>query len=511
MEDPKQGRAGPESEPGSAEEGAGAPAPGEAPGPSPRASERMADARWLAQVGRGPRPQGPDPPEAPARTPRPHLGTRVAVCDDGELDDVVALLRELDHAPLRLRPADLAWLEDWERPSQLLVTTVRIALAHEAPIPDAAAGGVAIAVAEGPAAAPCSAALRRGFGYVVRRPVHPAALRLLLSQVLWRGPESRGVARFPFGAEIRWRAGLRRGTGTMVEVSAHGCRLTVRERFSVGDRIHLRVPAALTGSRDLRLKGRILRRDRGNTGAGSPAEPQLAVHFERLSERSRAHLDALLAEHASGPALAAHAAPRPAPAPGSSRPPRGGDRLRALAREEEATPARTATPPPEIERRRRRRGVWHEELVALDRESDRALVPLLGSDLSVGGVRVEPNPLLRIGDRLRLALYDPDRAEPLVLEARVAHDDGRRGVGLVFVDASEEQQACLLALVDALPPITVLDDTGEKPRNLMVGEIVARSGAVAAEAAGSAAAHGEPADGEAQHDHGAAEHHDDEA
>jgi hypothetical protein len=159
-----------------------------------------------------------------------------------------------------------------------------------------------------------------------------------------------------------------------------------------------------------------------------------------------------------------------------------------------------------VDRRRRPRGVWQREVVALDRETDRALHTLMGSDLSVGGLRVEPHPLLRIGDRLRLALHDGGEGDPLLLEARVAHDEGRRGVGLVFVHPSDEARARLYRMVAELPPLSSLSEDGEKEHALVMGEILSLESS--GSGGGSAAKHQQR---EPQHDHGAADDDDHEA
>ncbi|MGH0032351.1 MAG: PilZ domain-containing protein [Myxococcota bacterium] len=475
--------------------------PAESPA-TPRERERRVESEWLHEVHdllgseRKPRPRRP-----PQRR-RAAVGPRVVVCDEGELDDVCQLLGRLGETPLRLRPADLSELRDWERPSRLLVTPVRVALSENLPLSNGPDASVSIAVADSDAQSQCTAMLRRGFDYVVRRPVHPEALRLLVMQVLWRGREHRGVARFPFGADIRWRQGLHTGRCTMIEISAHGCRLMTRQPFKLGDRIHLRVPAALTGSRSLRLRGRVVRRDR-LTSDGGP-EPRVAVQFERLSARNVAHLDALLAERASGPAVMGGD-----PAAGGLRRELGRRRSGFLSLGQSEEPE-AAEPPqaqaPDLERRRQPRGAWPHELVSLDRETDRVLHTLLGSDLSVGGVRVEPNPLLRLGDRLRLALYDAGSAEPLVVEARVAHDGGRSGVGLVFLDPPDAIRERLRAMVESLPPVSSLSKDDAKPEGVVLGEIMT-TGTLP----GAASAAGQDDARQAEHGDGAAEHHDEEA
>jgi hypothetical protein len=425
---------------------------------SPRSRDKAAESQWL----RAARQPDADP------TPHPvgRRGPSAVVCDEGELEDVVALLRRLDQTPLRVRPAQLDSLLEWERPTRLFVTTVRVALAHPLARIQGARELVSIAVADSHAHTLCTAMLRRGFRYVVRRPVHPGSLRLLLLQVLYTGREHRVVARFPFGAEVGWRRGLRRGTCVMTEISAYGCRLLSGERFPIGSRISLRVPAALAGARDLRLTGRVVRRDRSDVDE-VPDTP-IAVRFEKLSSRAVAHLDALLAERSSGPAALRGAAGR---APETIAAPRGRSRFGSLA------DARAEAPGPEprptdADRRRRPRGAFRHEVVSLDDDAQQVQHVLVGTDLSLRGMSVEPHPLLRIGDRLKLALYDALRAEPLVLSARVAREDGRRGCGLVFEDVPADTAARLEAMVGELPLVSALSADDDKPQAVVLGQIL---------------------------------------
>ena len=430
---------------------------------SPRSRDKAAEGQWLRDARRA-------PGDASVRaTSQPGAAPAVVVCDDGELEDVFALLLRLDQRPLRVRPAQLDGLLEWERPTRLFITTVRVALSHPLAKIHGAREVISIAVADSDAHTLCTAMLRRGFRYVVRRPVHPGSLRLLLLQVLYTGREHRVVARFPFGAEVRWRRGLRRGTCVMTEISAHGCRLLSAERFRLGSRLHLRVPAVLAGARDLRLKGRVVRRDRGGEDE-APGTP-IAVRFEALSSRALAHLDALLAVRSSGPA-ALRTATAVAPAAVARRRPRS--RFGSLAERPPEPDALAPESPPreEGDRRRRPRGSWRHEVVALDDDSRQVQHVLVGSDLSPKGLSVEPHPLLRIGDRLQLALYDAGRAEPLVLGARVARADGRRGCALIFEDVTGDVAARLETMVGDLPLVSALSADDDKPQAVVLGQIL---------------------------------------
>lgn len=98
---------------------------------------------------------------------------------------------------------------------------------------------------------------------------------------------------------------------------------------------------------------------------------------------------------------------------------------------------------------------------------------LLGRDLAVGGMRVDAHPDLKVGARLRLALYDPAREAPLVVDAVVARDDGARGVGLQFLAVAPDVASRLEQLVATLPPVEQLRDGEAGALGTVVGEIVA--------------------------------------
>jgi hypothetical protein len=427
-----------------------------------RSSEKAADFDWLHA-----RREEEERLRDGARA-RPSQPSTV-LCDEGELDDLYQMLRSMDQRLLRVRPQDIDDLREWERPGRLFVTSVHVAIAHPLTLIRDDPDLVSIAVADGDAHTVVTAMLRQGFRYVVRRPAHPEAIRLLLMQVLYRGPEQRDAARFPFGGEIGWRSGLRRGSCVMSEISARGCRLLTQEPVARGSRIHIRVPPALADSRALRLRGRVLRRDLSNP-EGAPCRTHLVIGFEGVSARARAHLDALLAERASGPALTLGQTPAAA---------RRRHRLgpsRFLSLTETGTVGKGAVAgevDAERDQRSMPRSVWQGEVVTLEAGEDRVQLTLMGSDLSEGGMRVEPHPLLQLGERLRIAIYDAKRSQPLVLDTRVARDDGSRGCGLAFERVDPATRESLRTLVAEGTRIASLGPGAKRAESVVLGRIVA--------------------------------------
>jgi hypothetical protein len=404
---------------------------------------------------------------------QPRLGPEAVLCDSGELDDVAALLYRLGGAPMRVWPADLSLLEPWELPGRLFVTTVRLGLTATLPAGLERAGVVRVAVGEGDAATATTAMLRRGFHCVVRRPVHPEALRLLFTQILFRGRDQRRASRFSYGAEVRWRAGLRTGRSHLAEISSEGCRLLLREPLRIGSRITLRVPIERGGESHVKLPGRVVRRDlpRRELG-GSPAS--VAISFERLSRRTRANLDLVLASCATGPATNRGDLVHPltvGPAPSHTPLP-----MRLAARGLESTqPAAQASGAPAgpgYERRLAPRVALDREVVAIDPGESRVTHTLVGRDLSMGGMSVEPHPLLKPGEKLHVALYGPDLGEPLVVLTRVVRTDGTRGFGLRFESLPAESSKRLASLVAALPSVESLSEDRTRAQGVVLGEIV---------------------------------------
>ena len=99
---------------------------------------------------------------------------------------------------------------------------------------------------------------------------------------------------------------------------------------------------------------------------------------------------------------------------------------------------------------------------------------VLGSDLSLQGIRLTPHEGLAVGSRLTLALHGSSRGAPLLLEADVVRDDGDwRGLGLRFVLLSPADRDELAKLIAELKPIESLRDREGEP--LVVSQVISRN------------------------------------
>ncbi len=338
-------------------------------------------------------------------------------------------------------------------PWQLVVSTPQRLLELHATSPMAPSTTL-IAVCDGFSRTLSARLTQAGVDFVLRRPVHPAALRLLLLHALYRGPEKRRARRVSVGAPVRVRLGWRSRPGMLLELSTGGCRVQMDGPVAAEARIGLRLPRELTGKRPLRLRGRVIRADRSTRG-DAEAGHEIAVVFDVLSEPAYQTLAELVQRHDRGPAEWKGAPPRElAPAePG----------------EDAAVPARQRDP--EAPERRRSRRLRYAKPVLVKREG--ASRVLMGRDLSSGGMRVVRDPNLRLGDQLKLAIYGQDGIPPLMLQATVAREDGPFLV-LLFENPGDAALEQLNRVMTSLP----LSGHGEggRPTPLVVSEVVETQG-----------------------------------
>ena len=354
-------------------------------------------------------------------------GPAVLLIDDGELDQVADLLDglEVDYARESDKSGSIP-----PQPSAMLVTTSQIAIARSlrrSSGPETR-DAVWIAFVAGSSKTERAALERAGFNFLVRQPVHPAALRLLLLHGLYRGEDKRVTRRLAFGFEVRFGGRLFKRRGTLADLSPRGCRLLARRPPQQDTAVQLSIPSEAPGGHTLRLSGRVVRTAAGEGEGGDPQETSVGILFDPLGDRARQQLGAILLERAHGPAVL-------------RRPP-GRD----------SKPARD-------DARRHPRVEFTQELSAVA-ASDAHVV--LGRDLSEGGMRIEAHPQVQLDDELFLAIQSPNSSESFFVEGRVVRDDGGGGLAVEFQWIEPGGRERLQSLVGSLPPIEQLsrDDAG---------------------------------------------------
>lgn len=376
----------------------------------------------------------------------------VLLLDDGELDDVRALLGELgaevEHlrggaVPSAIEPADL-----------LLVATPRRAVLAQSwpPARGRPPRPTKICVVDGDSNTLRAMLRRMGFDLLIRRPVHRDALRLVLQRALYRGDERRRDDRVAIGFEVQVRSGLRRRSALLADLSIRGGRLLSDQSFPVGARLSLQVPRELTGGRALTLRARVIRS--ASDPHGEAARHAVALSFDKLGTDARRRLYQLLKDRAQGPARLA--------------------RSPAAAAEKDRSDA--ARPGPAAaagsqDRRKHERVAYAREVTPV---GDLAGTALMGRDLSVGGMRVEAGCGLARGDVVELALYGEAAHEPFRVRARVVRDDGPEGLGLQFENLPPGVATRLEALVGDLPAVESLDGEEADAMGSVVSQILER-------------------------------------
>ncbi len=470
----------------------------------------------------------------------------VLILDDGELDDVQRILEELGVEFGRVRGGAIA--PNTPHPKSLLMATPRRISAVSAI--DEASGDeeppVRVVVVDQDSKTLRDQLRQVGFDYLVRRPVHPEALRLLVMHSLYRGEEKRREPRVAVGLEISFQTGEIPRRATLVDLSTKGCRLISSFELEANKQVLVTLPETLGATESITLEGRILRSSYDRR-IGEEGMHSAAVQFENLSTDLRHELEWIIEDKVGGPPVL-NSAPQSAqddaganPSTSQANPActaKGGARqrplrrtllekespaLRADPRSEGAAPRVTSNPasdaaveqehspisvpvdvkmarneaparapvtstaaqtpvaetgqavePPEpsISPDDRREAPRHPYAVKVPAFGTRALRVLVGRDLSVGGMRIESNPSLEVGDRLHLAIYGDASEEPFLVWGTVLRSDGRGGTAVVFDPVHQSIAKQLEALVASLPSVESLHDDEATAMGTVLTEII---------------------------------------
>ena len=135
---------------------------------------------------------------------------------------------------------------------------------------------------------------RCGADLLVRRPVHPTALRLLIKHAIYRG--RRGARpRIAVGAPVDLRVGLKSTQAILADLSLEGCRLLAKEAIPLRQRIMIATPRESGGGY---VCGQVVR----EIQEPDHAETSVGVRFQWLIPGSRKRLAQVFDFYAAGPA-----------------------------------------------------------------------------------------------------------------------------------------------------------------------------------------------------------------
>ncbi len=418
----------------------------------------------------------------------------ILLVDDGELDEVAHVLESEGIAFRRLRGGQIP--DEIAPPRDLLIVTPRrVARVRRGSPADARPGRpLRIIAVEEDSPAMRRRLRRSGLHLLIRLPAAAEIWRLLVARALYRGSERRVDPRVAVGAPVALGSdaaeaprSITTDSTFLIDLSNRGCRLQTTEPVAAGETLEFTIPVdgeTWCESGPLTLRGQVRRLVPSEDGNGS----MLAVVFDpAMSDADRTRLTSLINHWASGPrgldAESVDRAPAIPPCQLASLPDLTLDdetdppihaasqvRVsleRSLATADQASSVGVA----EQERREHARGRYESSLLA---EKQDGPFVLIGRDLSRGGMRIEPHPDLRIGDRFRLALHGPTSGEPLCVEAEVVRDDGAAGFGLVFDRIDREMARELEKIVACLPDVESLEDGEIAGLGAILSEILNR-------------------------------------
>ncbi len=354
----------------------------------------------------------------------------VAIVDDGELGLAREVLWELgvdfeDRDKDGPRPDGL-------EPARLLVCSVARATADALERPLRRGSGprpVWIALATRESLARRQQLIGAGFDYLVRTPVHPTALRQLITRALFRGEDLRRVPRVVVGHPVTYRSGWRRRQATLVDLSARGARIFAPVSMVKGARLTLCLAEPLVRE-PVDLPAVVLRAQDALLESGPPGEAAMALRFEPLSMAQCKLVARLIERLMTGP---------PSLEQGAGADPRSDDSA-------DGAPALSE---------RERRSVYLQAVLAWAQEDDSCLI--VGRNLSMGGMCIDDHAELELGQMVRIALEDEPGQHPFHVGGVVVRDAGDAGIALRFEWIEEGCEPRLRALVEQLPAI---DDLG---------------------------------------------------
>jgi c-di-GMP-binding flagellar brake protein YcgR len=273
-----------------------------------------------------------------------------------------------------------------------------------------------------------------------------------VQRALYLGSERRELSRVAIGAKIKYKhsSGLMAKNGVLSELSLRGCGLITKQALTVGEEVKVVVPSGVTEGPTLTLSGKVA--GSVNRLVIEDGQSSAAVVFKGVDGATRKRIGNIMAANGMGPTGLLATPPGTPIGPGKT--------LEALEQNPQKTNPQQAESQPSdekhseeqatasgAERRTTSRGSYPQSVVGRSSSSTHSLI---GRDLSVGGMRVAPEPELQLGARLRLAVYGTAGVRPVIVSAEVVRDDGENGLGLSFTPLPEAAKRRLQQIVDGL-------------------------------------------------------------
>jgi hypothetical protein len=388
---------------------------------------------------------------------------KVLVIDDGELGRIRDVFREFDVDLQHLRGQVIR--EDLEGDFDVVVATVKRILDLEGAVDltDLAGKPTWIAV-HGQDFLPLRVRLQKmGVDYLVQSSVGIEALRLLLIHTLYQGPEKRGDARLPVGATVTYsKDGGSPSSAELLDLTRSGCRLVAANVLNPGETLSVDLPSQLAGGEALSLPGRVLRED---LITGSDAH-LMVVEFGEIDPDRLELLDAILEGKVIGTLVTRLGSDLSEDTVSLTIP-------SAAESKETPSPEAAETPQNEYPHQRFNPRVAYTRQVTMLLGGGEHVI--LGRDLSIEGMRAEPIPELAVGTQLELAIYGTSGAEPVLVQAVVARDDGPLGTVFRFESMANWDRPRLEKIIETTVKILSLS-SDEAGAPVVVSRLTKRNG-----------------------------------
>ena len=369
----------------------------------------------------------------------------ILLLDDGELDRVHLLLKRIGADYVRLRGQQIGrWVDE---PRDLLISSGKRTLQMpRVEAMDGARSDRTWLCVHGQDFMPLRARLRElGVHLLVQSSLDEESLRLLILQLLYRGPERRRGLRLPLGGPLRYRVGSELGAGKLAELSSEMCRFLSSEAIPLETAVSVFLAASLGGGEQLELQGHVVRSAECESRSGS-AVTSTVLALNDLDPEARAQLEKLV----RGEQIGTRVTP-----------------LAVRSHAEPATSLQTGLEDEvfeeEPERRHRPRREYGRMVHVLDFRDADAAGAALGQDLSRDGICVVGVPNLAPGTRVTLALHGGQREEPVIIAAEVVRriDGEDCGAALRFVDITPSQERQVEHLLGGTSQVESLRGPGD--------------------------------------------------
>lgn len=347
--------------------------------------------------------------------------------DDGDLNEVGMLLWQMN--------VDLSWVTGDEirgtlpRPRELLITNKRRALQVHHLIPNLGDPAPPVWVCFHHKDFTSLREILRELGahYLVQAGSHGAdahLLRILFSQLRYRGSERRQHLRLPCGCEVTCSDPSGRFTAHLVDLAEDSCRVEADRQVRVGTELSIYLPPELDPAAPQAYTGVVLRTAPLPEGARRRAAIVVAFNDDEVRRK--------VARILAGQGIGTRIVPLCPP------------------------PARSSDTKIRVDQRTTTRYRYRQRVACLRSVSDPSPRVIAAHDLSLSGIRLEDQPDLTPGQHVIIGLGRGRGKRPLLVEGTVLPEkDGVEGIAVAFDALDDDRRAELLQILGGLEALSL--------------------------------------------------------